>query len=369
MQLGVRLNSKSSQFQPKWLHCDFYRVSSAMTVDRKCIPPFMFNLIVRVLDLKDLNDSPLVAGAGISLKELTHQDTRISFRDALVMIENAYRISGDEALGLSIAHEVSLGDWGMMGYAVASCANLGESLRIGQRYNRVATRLTDNRLEAGEGVFSFDSTPLYDAGKLERFLVEEDLGGVVGMLHRYQVGVAHPREVHFTYAEPTYLDAYVDHFRCPVKFEQARNKIIWNAEDMEQPFPQHNPAATAMAIQHCEKLIGDERDSDTMVDQVRSYLIQKPGRYPPIEEVAAAFNMSESSLRRALKAQDSSYQRVLNDVRMKLAVEYLTTSSLKIEAIAHLVGYSDLSNFRRAFRGWTGVSPLEYRTRKSRDQK
>lgn len=333
-----------------------------MTIDRQCIPPYMFNLVVRVLEAKGLDSNALVVGAGLTFEELMHQDTRISFRDALVIIENAYRISGDEALGLAIAQEVNISDWGMMGYAVASCENLGESLRIGQRYNRVATRLTDNRLEAGDDFFSFDSTPLYSAGALERFLVEEDLGGVVGMLHRYLGAETSPREVHFTYTEPAYLEAYVEHFRCPLKFGQPRNQIIWSVGDMERPLPQRNPAATAMAIQHCEKLIGDERDRGTMIDEVRSHLVQEPGRYPPIEEVAAAFNMSQSSLRRALKAQDSSYQRVLNDVRMKLAMEYLATSSLKLEAIAQLVGYSDLSNFRRAFRGWTGVSPMEYRT-------
>lgn len=332
-----------------------------MTIDRKCIPPFMFNLVVRVLDTKGLDSDSLVVGAGITPEQLAHQDTRISFRDALIMIENAYRISGDQALGLSIAHQVNIADWGMMGYAVASCDNLGESLRIGQRYSRVATRLTDNRFDVGEDVFSFDSAPLYSAGDVERFLVEEDLGGVVAMLHRYQGDEAKPREVHFTYTAPDYLDAYLDHFRCPLKFGQARNQIIWNAGDMERPFAQRNPAATAMAIEHCEKLIGDERDRGTMIDQVRSYLVQEPGRYPPIEEVAAAFNMSESSLRRALKTQDSCYQRILNEVRMKLAIEYLTTSRLKLEAIAQLVGYSDLSNFRRAFRGWMGVSPMAYR--------
>jgi AraC-like DNA-binding protein len=332
-----------------------------MTADRKCIPPFMFNLVVRVLDERKLGSAALVMGADLTLEELTHQDTRISFRDALTLIENAYRISGDEALGLNIANEVNIADWGMMGYAVASCASLGESLRIGQRYNRVATRLTDNRLEVGEQECSFDSAPLYNAGELERFLVEEDLGGVVGMLHRYLGDSANPREVHFSYAEPGYIEDYRRHFRCPLKFGQERNKIIWNSQDMERPFPQRNPAATAMAIEHCEKLISDERDRGTVTDRVRSYMVQEPGHYPPIEEVSAAFNMSESSLRRALKAESSSYQRILNDVRMKLAVEYLTTSSLKLEAIAQLVGYSDLSNFRRAFRGWTGKSPMAYR--------
>ena len=336
-----------------------------MTIHRKCIPPFMFNLIVRVLEERGLASESLVEGVDISAGDLAHQDTRISFREAIHMIDNAYRVTADSALGLVIADQVNITDWGMMGYAVASCATLGEALQVGQRYNRVATRLTDNSISMGQREFSFSSVPLYTAGSSERFLLEEDLGGVVGMLHRYLGEDANPREVHFSFSKPLYADRYEAHFRCPLRFGQPDSRIIWDADKMGRPMPQRNPAATAMAIEHCERLIADDRDRGGMVDKVGSFLVQNPGRYPSINEVASAFNMSESSLRRSLKAVDSSYQEILNEVRKKLAVEYLKTSSLKLEEIAQLVGYSDVSNFRRAFRGWTGVPPMAYRRKRT----
>ena len=332
-----------------------------MSIDRKCIPPFLFNLLVRVIDEQGLDSQALFAGVNLAAADLAAEDTRVSFSEALQMVANAYRLSGDDALGLTIADAVNISDWGMMGYAVASCATLGDALQIGQRYNRAATRLTDNVIEAAGDTYSFYSAPLYRAGELERFLVEEDLGGVVGMLHRYLGEDANPHRVDFAYPEPAYAARYAAHFRCPLHFGQTRSRIVWGAEQMARPMPQRNPAATAMAVKHCEQLIAEDRDRGSMVDQVRSYLVQSPGHYPPIGEVSAAFNMSESSLRRALKTLDSSYQQILNDVRMKLAIEYLTTSRLKLEEVALLVGYSDLSNFRRAFRGWTGVAPMAYR--------
>jgi AraC-like DNA-binding protein len=338
-----------------------------MSIDRKCIPPFLLNLVIRVLEQQALPTQGLLQGLDLEEQDLADQDTRISFREALQVVSNAYHISGDEALGLTIAEAVNIADWGMMGYAVSSCGTLGEALQIGQRYNRAATRLTDNSIASEAGTYSHCCSPLYSAGELERFLVEEDLGGVVGMLHRYLGDEANPLEVHFTYPEPDYPDRYVSHFRCPLRFEQGRNRIIWDARQMSRAMPQRNPAATAMAVKHCEQLIAEDRDRGSMVDKVRSYLVQSPGHYPPIQEVSSAFNMSESSLRRTLKALDSSYQEILNDVRKKLAIEYLTTSSLKLEEVALLVGYSDLSNFRRAFRGWTGRPPMDYR-RQSRKQ-
>lgn len=332
-----------------------------MTADRKCIPPFMLNLVVRVLEEQGLDIATLFAGLDLAVEDMADQDTRISFREALRVISNAYRISGDEALGLSVAEAVNIADWGMMGYAVSSCGTLGEALRIGQRYNRAATKLTDNAIAVEGRAFSHCCIPLYHAGELERFLVEEDLGGVVGMLHRYLGDDANPREVHFTYPQPEYVERYRTHFRCPLRFGQPDNRIIWEAGLMSRTMPQRNPAATAMAVRHCEQLIAEDQDRGSMVDKVRFYLVQRPGHYPSMRDVSSAFNMSESSLRRALKAFDSSYQEILNDVRQKLAIEYLMTSSLKLEEVAQLVGYSDLSNFRRAFRGWTGSPPMDYR--------
>ncbi|TQV67230.1 AraC family transcriptional regulator [Exilibacterium tricleocarpae] len=335
-----------------------------MSIERQCIPTYMFNLIVRVFDDKGLDSAGLVDGTHFKLSDLADLDTRMSYRDALRIIRNAYRISGDEGLGLAIAKQINIADWGLMGYAVASCGSLKESLIVGQRYNRTATRLTDNTVHSDGTLFGFQSTPLYEAGAEERFLVEEDLGGVIGMVHRYLDQKAAPREVHFTYPAPNYLHHYEEHFRCPLKFEQPRNQIVWHRVDIERPHPLRNPVATQLAIRQCEQLLADDVSRGDMVDKVRSHLAQTPGEYPPINAVAAAFNMSESSLRRALRAVGSSYQEILNDVRKKLAIEYLTTSSLTLENIAHLVGYSDLSNFRRAFRSWTGKPPLEYRARK-----
>ncbi|QFU75457.1 AraC family transcriptional regulator [Halioglobus maricola] len=337
-----------------------------MGADKKCIPPFMFNLMVRVMEQEGYSADALIDGLAFSLDQLACEDTRISFHDALLMIENAYRITGDPALGLKVGMAVNIGDWGMMGYAVASCGTLWEALQIGQRFSRVATRLTDNRAEPEGDYISLSSRPLYTAGDAERFLIEEDLGGVVGLLHRYMGDGVYPREVRFSYPAPSYVELYEAHFRCPLKFEQPQNCILWGSELMERAVPSRNPAATEMAIRHCEALIAEEDDRGSVVDRVRSRLVQEPGRYPAIQEVAADFNMSESTLRRALKEHDSSFQSILNDVRRKLAIEYLTTSRLKLDEIAVLVGYTDLSNFRRAFKGWTGQAPLEYRRQGAR---
>jgi AraC-like DNA-binding protein len=57
----------------------------------------------------------------------------------------------------------------------------------------------------------------------------------------------------------------------------------------------------------------------------------------------------------------TSHQQVLDDGRKRLALQYLTTTHLPLHEISQLLGFSDPSNFRRAFRKWTGKLPGDYR--------
>jgi AraC-like DNA-binding protein len=64
---------------------------------------------------------------------------------------------------------------------------------------------------------------------------------------------------------------------------------------------------------------------------------------------------------RRLKRGGTSYGTIRDGVRRTLATDYLANSSLSISRIAYRLGYQDPSNFGRAFRGWFGMSPGNYR--------
>jgi AraC-like DNA-binding protein len=97
------------------------------------------------------------------------------------------------------------------------------------------------------------------------------------------------------------------------------------------------------------------------VDKVRQIILARPGYFPDIDYVAEKLNMTSRTLRRRLTREDSSYQEILVEVRYELAREYLATSTLPLEEISVLLGYSAPGNFSNAFKRWHGSSPREYR--------
>ena len=78
--------------------------------------------------------------------------------------------------------------------------------------------------------------------------------------------------------------------------------------------------------------------------------------------VAASVNMSASTLQVKLSRAGVSFQQLLDETRRELALGYIEQSRLSITEIAFMLGFSDLSNFIRAFRRWTGKSPTEFRS-------
>jgi AraC-like DNA-binding protein len=74
-----------------------------------------------------------------------------------------------------------------------------------------------------------------------------------------------------------------------------------------------------------------------------------------------ALQLSRRTLQRRLKAEKTSFQKILNEVRAELAVKYLEDARLKSLEIAMLLGYSSLSSFTTAFKSWYDMPPAAYR--------
>ena len=74
-----------------------------------------------------------------------------------------------------------------------------------------------------------------------------------------------------------------------------------------------------------------------------------------------ALKLSRRTLQRRLKAEKTSFQSILREVRAELAMTYLKDARLRSLEIAMLLGYSNISSFTTAFKSWYNMPPAEYR--------
>ncbi|HUH57149.1 MAG TPA: helix-turn-helix domain-containing protein, partial [Pseudomonadales bacterium] len=175
------------------------------------------------------------------------------------------------------------------------------------------------------------------------------------------------KEVHLNHPQPDYVDAYYELTHCPVLFDQPRTEIIIDSHLLDTPLAMADQATAAMAEQQCADILARMGPKEGLVAKVRRILLSSPGSFLPVDEVASQLATSTRTLSRGLQDVGTSYQRVLDEVRKEMAIEYLRNSNLPVEEIAALIGYSDPSNFRKAFRRWTTHAPSYYREERNAD--
>ena len=145
----------------------------------------------------------------------------------------------------------------------------------------------------------------------------------------------------------------------PVRSKQYPVATRWGTDDSSSADVESDPGRireeSSLRLLNCMG-IGED-----IISRVNRHLLSTPGEFPKLDTVARLLCLGARTLRRRLQELGTGYQQILDEVRRELAIEYLRTTSLTVQEIAELLGYSEVTNFRRAFLRWVEVSPCQYR--------
>jgi AraC-like DNA-binding protein len=151
---------------------------------------------------------------------------------------------------------------------------------------------------------------------------------------------------------------------CPCFYAADANELHYPIGILEQTPELGNRLTRTMLEETCDRLIGQSRISSGLSGEVYQLLLLAPNHFPSMTAIAEQIGLQERTLRRRLAAEDTSYGEIVDDVRRKLAIEYLQTTRMSVDDVAWKVGFSDSANLRRAVRRWTGKTINEVRSEK-----
>lgn len=319
--------------------------------------------IVAALELGGVDCRSLFAQLGLDYAALTDPDARFA-QDAMTRLWHlAVQASGNPAIGLNMAKSLRPSSFNVVGYAVMSSRNLQEGFARLVRYQRIIGEGADLSFhptaEGYEMLLAIHGDRLPSA----RQSAEASLAYSLAFCRWLTGKPLRPRQVSLMGPPPEDLEPYNEVFQCPLKFNAEHYALLFERADLDAPLPSANEA---LAQLH-DRFAGDylARFSGTRVThQVRQVLCRLlPQGEPKRETVAQALLLSERTLQRRLQDEGTSYQHLLDDTRRELAGQYLGQANLTLLEISYLLGFSDPSNFFRAFRRWFDSTPGEYRAR------
>lgn len=318
-------------------------------------------LMLEFLDKRGIGQAQALAGLDIEPGCWRDPRARLTATTFNRFARRAMRLTGEPWLGWELGASMTLSSHGFLGYAAMSSETLGDAIELAVKFFR--TRGTIIQLESFvEGDWAvLQLNEMLALGDLAPLVTETLFSSFHFMAMQLMPGVEILGELRFSYPEPPYFQKLRPTIPVPVYFDCASSQMRFPAERLERRLRFADPRLARMAAAQCEQEMEQIKAPPALLGQVRRIMLAGSGGFPGVEEVASELHMSSRTLKRKLQQLGTRYQTLLDDLRKGLAVEYLTQSRRSVDEIALALGYSDASNFARAFRRWTARSPSDYR--------
>ena len=278
------------------------------------------------------------------------------------VFSRAIELADDPQLGVILGSRINIVSQGIFGYALMSSATSHDSIKLLIRYSRAlvpSLRLSFDILGGrasiraeGENIPSF----------LAQFYIELVFSAIVfnGHLLLADAGV-NAVGLNLDYRPEGDVSIWYKTFGSDVNFNESNCSLYFDEAALNVPITTANPIAGDIFRRECDRLILRSKFGGSVHERVQQCLLRSGSEFPTSAEVARVLNMSQSTLQRRLKCEGWRFQQVLDEVRHKLASEYLKSTNLPVSEISVLLGFSDAPNFRRSFRRWSGMTPLDFR--------
>jgi AraC-like DNA-binding protein len=318
-------------------------------------------LIARALPTYGCDPEPLFTAAGIDINELARPTARFPVSRMQHLWQLAVEQTGDACFGLTAASQFQPAALHGLGLAWLASDTLRNALTRLARYSRLIS--TAARISLQDTADGVNLVVLPPAESTEFVHAALDAGMAVFLRMCRTTGGSEitPVRVTLMRPEPDCADRFSEEFGALIEYGADANVLAFDREHVDAVLPNANPELARINDQTVvDYLARFDRESVTLL--VRAKIIEQlPDGTPNQGAIADSLHVSLRSLQRRLKDENTNYKSLLETTRQELAVHYIQHSGRTIGEITYLLGFSEPSNFARAFKRWTGRSPADFR--------
>lgn len=299
----------------------------------------------------------VLAGLPITYERLADPRTRVPIQVCEAIVARAHALTNEPALAFYLGFEMKLSSHGFLGFAAMTASTVREAIELACRFASTRT--------------SAIGLALFVEGDTASIVIEEraPLGGVrelsvvaliIGFwqLGRQLTGTMLDGTGDCAFPAPAWAATLPHAGR--LRFGQPVHRMVFSSSLLELPLGSADPVATELAKQQCEKELAALDEG--LAGRIRQQLAARPELV--LDQVAKLVHLSPRTLKRRLAEEATTFSTLRDDVRRQRALLLLDDRRLTIGEIATRLGYTELPNFTRAFRKWTGVTPAAYRSSK-----
>ena len=312
--------------------------------------------------LRELGADPseVALRAGLDLSTLESPENTIPYVAMGRLFAVCAETTGCYNIGLRVGQRAGLANLGALGQLVRYSPTLGAALRTFTACHHLHSR--------GGVLFLIEKERLvtlcYAIYEKNVRHIDQIFDAVIAMacnVLRELCGSSWaPKEVLFAHAAPADTSPYRRFFRAPCRFDSDRSALRFGANWLERPLPSSDPETLRTLGKQVQA-----RDRIELIPRLqRALRALLVGGTISRNEVVQILSMHRRTLNRRLRAQRTTFQRVLDEVRFATACQLLDASHISISEIGASLRYAEPSAFTHAFRRWSGTTPAQRRKSK-----
>ncbi len=317
--------------------------------------------VSNALKKSGVNINDLLTSLDIDPDIMDSPDNRISAVQLHKILETSVLTTGNEFFGL-FAGEIFNGLSNILGFVLLNCRNIGEAIEKYCCYQKVYDETCHLKFNVRDDFAVLNIKFFNEAFDFDRQMADFRIAGILKYFKVLSGRTVRLKEAHFRHSAPENVLEYKRIFDCTLEFNSSFNGIVFNKIFADSTTLQPNKNLLLIFEQISRKIMGKNSTQNSYTDRVRQIIVKSlDGNVPTIEQVSKTLQIGMRSLQSKLKSENTTFSKILDEVRRDVAFEYLKDINTTISEISYLLGFSEPSVFHRCFKRWSDHTPKSYR--------
>ena len=305
---------------------------------------------------------PLLDKVGVEPTILEDVNEMVRLEKYIRFFELAAKETGRVHFGLETGKSITSESLGALGFLFSSAPRLKDALGGFENFLSAVQEGTHASVSVLGDEVKYEYQILDDSISPRRQDAEYSLAASLTLIKQYVGQSFRLKEVSFEHQRVGNHSFYEHQFDCDVFFNQPTNYILFDAKALQLGSPTMSYKLYPIIANHLDNLISAKPQATSFANQIDLLITSEALEAGvTIETLTSKLGISKSTLTRRLKLENSSFNNILSEKRIKIAKRLLEQPQLSIALIALKIGYSENASFSRAFKLKTGKTPEHYR--------
>ncbi|OUL57942.1 helix-turn-helix transcriptional regulator [Pseudoalteromonas ulvae] len=317
---------------------------------------------VQLIDIatsRGVHVDKLLKGTQLFYQDLLQHDVLISFAQLSRLIDNTQKLAKGDDISFLCGRHAHQAVAHPLDQALSHSQYFAEQLNISARYQfQLCPMLFMHHRQQNElshCLFNFAIAKPSLAGQIFWY---EYLASALLTNMRLHLGYLPAITIKFPYPKPCYFEQYQTHIAVACEFDFPFFMISMPKKLLKEKFVHSSVTRKRFAL--CQLQQQQRRDTPVGLEQVMVQHLQSNMQLN-LEQAAQQLQMSPATLKRKLKLHRTQFSELKDQVRQQRAIFAMLEQGYSNEKVADALQFSDLTNFRRTFKRWTGMTPSQLR--------